>query len=272
MFPGVNGFHWTFGHILFVSAFAGVLLVIGATVIAALLRSRRDFRRGRAESIRWHADWEDLPEHDRRCRHDIAGEVMYRVCPNGFDCRACGDHPHLAMERTAETGEEYCGLLYPSNRLYHRGHTWVEAQADGTFTVGLDEIAHRLIGKPDEAHLPPAGAAIVNNGTAWRMKKDGVDIRVLAPLDGEVVQSGGPDEDWYLRVKPHADAADLRHLLRGREVGCWVARELERLQMALTPASAHPSLPDGGVLIHEAIAQQPATNWDRVLGAVFLDP
>src|SRR5512132_3508394 len=96
MFPGVNGFHWTVGHILFVSAFATVLLVIASTVIAALLRSRRDVRLARADAIRWHADWEDLPERDRRCRHDVAGEVIYRVCPNGFDCRACGDHPHFA--------------------------------------------------------------------------------------------------------------------------------------------------------------------------------
>jgi hypothetical protein len=184
MFPGVNGFHWTFGHILFISTFATVLLVIAITVVTAARRMRRDARRGCVEVIRWHADWEDLPERDRRCRHDIAGEVIYRVCPNGFDCRACGDNMHFRRPAIGCAVTEHCGLSYPANRYYHRGHTWVEPQEDGTVTVGLDEFGRRLIGTPDHLQLPPPGTQLVNNGTAWRMRKAGVDVRVLAPIEG----------------------------------------------------------------------------------------
>jgi hypothetical protein len=260
MFPGVNGFHWTVGHVLFVTIFASVMLVIASTAIAAMLRARRDVRSGRLEPIRWHADWEDLPERDRRCRHDIAGEVIYRVCPHGFDCRGCGDHPRFGGTDAAAT------------RYYHRGHTWVEIQEDGTAIVGLDEIGRRLIGRPEIVQLPPPGAALVTNGIGWRMSKHGVEVRILAPIDGEVIETGGPDDDWYLRIRPSTNPPDLRHLLRGSEVSAWVRRELERLQLLFTPEGAHPSLADGGELMHDLIAQQPTAKWDRIVGAVFLDP
>jgi hypothetical protein len=267
MFPGVNGFHWTFGHILFMSAFATVLLVIMATVLAAFLRARRDVRLAKADAIRWHADWEDLPERDRRCRHDIAGQVIYRVCPNGFDCRGCTDHPHFAPPAIGNTGDEHYGLSFPANRYYHRGHTWVEPKDDGTVIIGVDEIAARLIGRPDAVALPPAGTILTVNGPAWRMGRGGVDVRVLAPIDGHVVETGGPEDGWYLRVRANQWPPDLRHLLRGGEVRPWVGRELTRLQLLFAP-----SLADGGVLMPDALRRQPAPECDRVLGAMFLEP
>ena len=265
MFPGVNGFHWTLGHILFVSAFGTVLLVIAWSVLAAIIRSRRDV--AIADAIRWHADWEDLPERDRRCRHDIAGQVMYRVCPNGFDCRGCSDHAHFAPSALGDTGDEHHGLRFPASRYYHRGHTWVEPQDDRTVLIGLDEIGGRLLGSPDAIALPQPGSVLKVNGPAWRMRRDGVDVRVLAPVDGEVVEVGGPQAGWYLRVRPAEWPPDLRHLLRGGEVRPWVGRELTRLQMLVGA-----SLADGGVLMPDALAQQRPAERDRVLGAMFLEP
>jgi hypothetical protein len=104
------------------------------------------------------------------------------------------------------------------------------------------------------------------------MKKDGVEVRILAPIDGKVIETGGPDDDWYLRVKPGTCPPDLRHLLRGGEVNAWVRRELERLQLLFAPAGAHPALADGGVLVHDLITREPTARWDRLAGAVFLDP
>ena len=38
MFPGIDGFHWTVGHIVFLSVFFAVVLTIGATVVSAAWR------------------------------------------------------------------------------------------------------------------------------------------------------------------------------------------------------------------------------------------
>jgi hypothetical protein len=269
MFPGVNGFHWTFGHILFVSVFVTVLMIVGFTVLLAALRTRRALRKTPVETLRWKHDFEELPERDRRCRHELAGQVDERECPNAFDCRGCKDHARFPEPRVVAEPVAH-GLNYAPSRLYHRGHTWVEPQQDGTVLVGLDDMAAHIVGQPDRVELPPSGSRLTANGTAWLMTKDGHDVRVLAPLDGEVAATGGPEDGFYLRVKPASD--DWRHLLRGSEVSAWVGRELERLQIALLPAGAVPSLPDGGVLAHDLIAALPAANWDRILGEVFLEP
>jgi hypothetical protein len=48
MFPGVDGFHWTFGHIFFISAFVAVAAALASTVAISLIRTGRDLASGRA--------------------------------------------------------------------------------------------------------------------------------------------------------------------------------------------------------------------------------
>lgn len=273
MFPGVNGFHWTMGHVLFLSIFFTVLTVVMTTVLLAVRRARRAMLNGRTGRIRWHAEFEDLPSARRNCRHELTGEAPDRVCEKEFDCRACREHAaFVAASARGPAQDEYFGLAYPSNRFYHRGHTWVEPQSDGTVTVGIDEITHRIVGRPDAAEMPQAGSRVEAYGPGWRLLKNGVEVRVLSPVDGEVVETGGPDEPFYLRIRPATQPPDLRHLLHGREVGCWVKRELERLMRLVQPAGAQATLADGGVLIHDVIAELPEAKWDRITGELFLDP
>ena len=73
-----------------------------------------------------------------------------------------------------------------SDRYYHRGHTWVKPEEDGTVTVGLDELASHLVGTPDSVNLPEVGQKIELNQTAWRMKKNGREIEVRAPIEGTI--------------------------------------------------------------------------------------
>ena len=51
------------------------------------------------------------------------------------------------------------------------------------------------------------------------LRKDGLEVRVLCPVDGVVLQTGGPEDNWYLRVQPATKPPDLRHLLRGEGAG-----------------------------------------------------
>jgi hypothetical protein len=103
------------------------------------------------------------------------------------------------------------------------------------------------------------------------MRKRNADVRVLCPVDGEVVETGGPESGWYLRVRPSGEAP-AAHLLRGPEVRFWMMRELERLQLLLSPPAASPSLADGGVLVEDIASGYPDRDWDAVCGAIFLQP
>jgi glycine cleavage system H lipoate-binding protein len=274
MFPGVDGFHWTIGHVLFISLFFIVALTIATTVVAAVWRTVRDFRAHRAIEFCWKSEFAELPERERRCRHELAGRVTSRVCDNGFDCRQCDKYAQLAV--LPERGIVHdLGVGYSNDRFYHRGHTWVKREEeDGTLAIGLDELAERLIGSPDSIQMPELGSEIEVNGSAWRMKKNGNEIRVRAPIDGTVVAVGGPKEGWYLKVRPRRDANDpatLRHLLRGAEVHGWLARELERLQVQLRPPNTAPSLADGGALVNDLMDAVPEADWGTVLADTFLE-
>ena len=273
MFPGIDGFHWTVGHIVFLSLFFAVALTILATVAAAAWRTARDFRTHRAIELCWKSDFNELPESDRHCRHELAGRVISRTCDNSFDCRHCAKYSQFAVLPARGMAHDL-GLNYPPDRFYHRGHTWVKAEPDGTVTVGLDQFADHLIGAPDSVEIPERGSEIELNHTAWRMKKNGNEIRVRAPLEGTVVGIGGPNAGWYLKMRPRLDPRDpatLRHLLRGPEVHGWLTRELERLQLQLRPVNTSPSLADGGVLMPDLMNALPESDWDTVLADTFLE-
>ena len=273
MFPGIDGFHWTLGHVLFLALFFAVALTIFFTVASAIGRTARDFRTHRAIDFCWHSDFAELPGGERRCRHELAGRVISRTCDNAFDCRHCEKYSQFAV--LPSTGNlRALGLDYSEDRYYHRGHTWVKPSDDGTVAVGLDELAHHLIGDPDSTQMPEVGDEIDLNQTAWRMKKNGKKIQVRAPIEGTVVAVGAPNEGWYLKLRPRLDLRDprtLRHLLRGLEVHGWLARELERLQLQLRAPDTPPALADGGVLLPDLMNAVPGADWDTVLADTFLE-
>lgn len=272
MFPGIDGFHWTFGHVLFLMLFFAVVLTIGAAVSSAAWRTVRDFRCHRAVPQWWRSQFDELPVSDRRCRHELAGRVISRTCDNAFDCRLCEKYSQFSvLPATGNVGS--LGLDYSEDRYYHRGHTWLKPAEDGSVTIGLDELATHVVGIPDSVQMPGIGQELELNQTAWRMKKNGRQIEVRAPIEGTVIGVGSSKQGWYLKIRPRLDVrqpATLRHLLRGAEVHGWLARELERLQLQLRAPGSAPALADGGVLMADLMNAVPDADWDSVLGDTFL--
>lgn len=272
MFPGIDGFHWTIAHVVFLSMFFAVVVTIFATVASAAVRTSRDLRSNRAIDLCWKSDFSELPESDRRCRHELAGRVISRTCDNAFDCRHCDKYSQFAVLPSTGLATDL-GLNYSDDRFYHRGHTWAKPLEDGAVTIGLDELAERLIGNPDSVKMPVVGTELEVNQTAWSMEKNGNEIQVRAPLEGTVLEVGSSQGDSYLKIRPRLDLRDpttLRHLLRGPEVHGWLSRELERLQLQLRAPNAPPALADGGVLLPGLMDAVPEADWDAVLADTFL--
>jgi glycine cleavage system H lipoate-binding protein len=259
MFPGVDGFEWTAGHLIFLGIFFAVLGVIAATVALACVRARRDAQAQRIEHIRWAGEFHDLPEAERACRHQISGKVKQRVCKLKFDCRVCETHPKLA------------GPEVPERRMYHRGHAWAEFADDGTVTIGLDQLGRSLIGTPDAIELPAVGSNLEVSGPAWRMKKNGTTVRILSPVEGEVLETSNGEESsqWYVKVRP----SDQRttHLLRGQEVKTWNRRELDKLQALWATTQLGVTMADGGELAENLSESCPREQWEKALAAIFLE-
>jgi glycine cleavage system H protein len=211
---------------------------------------------------------------ERECRHNLTGEMPGRLCPLAFDCRECEKHAKFIAKhppaRLEDAEEEIFGMAFPLDRLYHRGHAWMRREANGVVTVGLDDLGRRLLGEPDSVTLPQPGRRVAVNGTAWRARKRNAEVRVLSPVDGEVLETGGPNRGWYLKVKP--DNQNTTHLLRPHEVRPWLMREMERLQLALAGEGKAPTLADGGVPVADIAASCPQADWDAVCGEMFLHP
>jgi glycine cleavage system H lipoate-binding protein len=251
------------------------VVVILTTVSLAVLRAYKAFRKRHEESIQWEAEFEDLPEATRMCRHQITEEIAHRTCNHEFDCRSCSVHPTFLAKRahnlsSAGVDEHLFGFSMPLDRWYHRGHTWVKYEGDGVYRIGLDDFGARMIGTPDTVELPAVGTHLAANGNGWLVRKDRAALRILSPIDGIVLQTGGTNEGWYLRVRSGEPEVETRHLLRGDEIKPWITREFERLQFAVSPAGVGMSLADGGELVPDMWKQAPGVDWDGVWGAMFL--
>jgi hypothetical protein len=198
------------------------------------------------------------------------------VCDNKFECRDCETHTklllHSSLVRQPLRPEDHpCGFNMPADRFYHRGHTWVRPESDGIHTIGLDDFATRLVGTPDGIELPLTGTQLRVNGTAWSISKGNSSFRVLAPIDGEVVETGDQGKGWFLRVKSVGTANSTAHLLRGYEVSAWISREFERLQHLLADEKVGLTMADGGTPMQDLASAYPEKNWDRIFGDVFLE-
>jgi hypothetical protein len=61
--------------------------------------------------------------------------------------------------------------------------------------TGAGELGKRLLGRRTRGTAAAGGA--------WKQarlsgRRRDADVAVLSPVDGEVVATGGPDQDWYL--------------------------------------------------------------------------
>lgn len=278
MLPWVYGFSWQAGNLIFLTIFYSVVAVIFTALAVAAMRAFRDVRSGRMDEIRWHVDFNDLPDFARLCRETLTSGVDTHICRNHFDCTSCERYRASSLAGRMEAGSVEdmqdnagtFGLDMPSDRLYHRGHTWVRKENDGTLTVGLDDLGKRIAGRSCITESPQPGTRLTMNGTGWYLRKGRNRTRVLSPVNGTVIAVGNENDDFVLKVDPGVDC-DLRHLLKRNEVHPWMMREVERLQASLATERLGMSLADGGELVADLRSYCPDADWDRVESEIFLE-
>lgn len=281
MFPWIYEFKWTAGHIVFLGVFFSVAFIIAATLVRALQRVWDIFNRHAEDAVMWESAFEGISHRSRPCRHELSGEVEHRTCENGFGCGECSGHRKFIEEAAKQNMlpviscgniAQISGLSVPMDRYYHRGHTWARRESDGTVVIGLDDFARRVVGNLATRELPKLGTKLRVNGTAWNLGNGKTLVRVLSPIEGEVIGIGKEGDDWILRVKPTSGINGFVHLLRGQELRPWYLRELERLQNSLGDDIVGSSLADGGALVADIPKACPHADWDAVWGEMFMQP
>ena len=68
MLPGNTDFIADPFNVAFLGLFALILLTVAATLVTAFVRTRQAIARGKAASMLWHEEFEELPASARSCR------------------------------------------------------------------------------------------------------------------------------------------------------------------------------------------------------------
>ncbi len=164
----------------------------------------------------------------------------------------------------------------PEGLFYHQGHGWAFPLGADTVSVGMDDFAQRLLGRPGSVRLPSVGARLEQGLPGWEVEVDERSIPMLSPVDGQVVDvnhevlasPGLVNDDpyergWLMKVRVPDGRAALRNLLTGRVAGAWMDETVERLR-AFRTGDLGVVLPDGGVPVPGFVRVLDPDRWDEV--------
>ncbi|MFO7588489.1 MAG: glycine cleavage system protein H [Gemmatimonadota bacterium] len=177
--------------------------------------------------------------------------------------------------------------LPESEFLFHPGHAWARlASGDGVATIGWDDFARRLIGPPDEFHLPNPGTSLSAGEPGWSVGLQGRALSMLAPVDGEVLAvndavvhdpslaSRDPyGEGWLLRVRVPSTEVPRRNLLAGSLARSWAElgeRSLQGLAADAHGAALGAVLADGGEPRAGLARTLAPERWEEVVNRLLL--
>lgn len=173
-------------------------------------------------------------------------------------------------------------FVVPDELYFHPGHAWVRPETRNLVTVGMDDFAHKLVGRVSAVELPEVGARLGQGKKGWSLVRDSKSVDMLSPVDGTVVAVNelameSPDtlnsdpygDGWLLKVKVPRAAADSRNLLSGSLARQWmeeVSRDLSgRLSSGLGLLSQ-----DGGLPVEGMARNVDPADWDRLVRKFFL--
>jgi glycine cleavage system H protein len=115
-------------------------------------------------------------------------------------------------------------MTNPSDLKYHEAHTWIRADADGTYTVGITGHAQEQLGDVVFVQPPEVGSTLKQSEACGVIESVKTAADVHAPASGVVVEINAALADapetvntdpygaWLFRMKL-SDAAELAALL-----------------------------------------------------------
>jgi glycine cleavage system H protein len=183
--------------------------------------------------------------------------------------------------KTAAAATDWFSL--PADRLFHKGHAWLKADADGLVTIGMDDFAARLVGPLARISMPGVGDAVGQGEMAWRLvARDGQAVDMLSPVDGTVVavnpavaasaataERDPYEQGWLLKVRPTRLRANTIGLLSGPAAHRWMDEVLAGLRGQFTPDLGAVAQ-DGGVPLSGMARAMAPEGWEQLAASLLL--
>jgi glycine cleavage system H lipoate-binding protein len=174
----------------------------------------------------------------------------------------------------------------PEGVYYHPGHTWAVPEGDGTFRIGLDDFALKLVGPPDALRLPEVGSTLEPGERGFHVERDGRTVALLAPVRGRVTEvnhevlrnpallADDPyGRGWLMKVRAPRPETSLKNLLPWRVARAWMEDASDALSARMQPAVA-PALgrvlQDGGVPVAGLAREIDPDRWDSLAAELLL--
>jgi glycine cleavage system H protein len=186
-------------------------------------------------------------------------------------------------EMARRIGERIGGFLLPDQLHFHPGHTWARVDGGDVVTVGVDDFAQKLMGKPSSVHLPPVGSSLRQGERALNLQVDSKIIPMLSPVDGQVVAINkdiltSPEKinndaygsGWLMKLHTPRLSANLKNLLSGRLAKRWTEDERGQLFSRMNDYNVGLALQDGGVLVDGIAKNLDPEGWDALAKEFFL--
>ncbi|MDH3523110.1 MAG: glycine cleavage system protein H [Acidobacteriota bacterium] len=161
----------------------------------------------------------------------------------------------------------------PDGFHFHRGHTWAREETPDLVRVGMDDFAHVLLGPVDGLDLPAPGSRITAGENGWKVRLNGDELPILAPVSGEVAEVNADAADifgsgrgdpytggWLLKVRVPSAPGVLKNLLPGNLARAWMDDESRALSTAMSPELG-TVLQDGGMPVAGLARELAGDGW-----------
>ncbi|UCD76010.1 MAG: hypothetical protein JSV91_03625 [Phycisphaerales bacterium] len=163
-----------------------------------------------------------------------AGLLTYKLCDRKFDCERCPlDAALRGVPSPMAFGHDGCvdlerrAATFPDDRLYSRGHTWLQPLdgRNGLIRLGVDSFVASFLPRPSHVRLMSQSRPVRRCEKLCDIAFDVGDVSVGTPVDARVIRWNRALEDdpsalvtapyengWIAELVPVA-GSDLNGLL-----------------------------------------------------------
>jgi glycine cleavage system H protein len=181
----------------------------------------------------------------------------------------------LALRRRQQGLEDVEGLALATRRYFTKSHAWLKARLGGGLTIGLDDLAQRLFPQMALVELPRRGTFLREGEPAVRLRSNGREAFLPAPVSGLVVSvnrrlarkpgllnTSPYGAGWLFAVAPASET--YRELPKGTGARVWFRGEEVRLRHVIEGELGFAAA-DGGELIEHPMNVLPEDRWSTVV-------
>jgi glycine cleavage system H lipoate-binding protein len=146
----------------------------------------------------------------------------------------------------AATEGDFC---VPGGAFLSDGHVWARLEPSGRVRIGVDDFAHRALGRLERLEPPVESTAVRRGEPIFAARRGTMIVRFAAPLSGRVTQVNAGlvanagssaespyDGGWVCLLEPSDLAGELAMLRIGKPAVEWYQAQIVRLREIGGPA------------------------------------